>query len=1573
AGYWRRQVRQPVQWAQAMAAMERQQAAIYLEVGPGTTLVGLGRQCVEQAERVWVASLRSARGEWEQILDSLGRIYLRGAEIDWNAFDQPYHRRRTPLPTYPFQRKHFWIQNVEHRLPKSPASEPPANWFYELGWEAKPVLSSTGPSTNSDAADFSSLKTTAERLRIETGFDQYDKLKPSLDRVSADFIIGALRRLGFGFVPKTEFRCEDLARTLGVVPQQFRLFERLLTVFTEEGIVARDDARWVVVRNPPEGDPAAECRTLESKFAPFRAEIEMLRRCGSALAEVLSGRTDPLQLLFSEGSFESAEALYTESPGLRVFNSLAAAAVAQEVRQRPGRKLRILEIGAGTGATTAWIAEVLPPERTEYCYTDISAAFLTRAKNKFKDHPFFQYRTLDIERDPGAQGFQPGQFDIIIAANVLHATTDLASTMRHARSLLAPSGVVLLVEGIRPEAWVDLTFGLTEGWWRFRDHELRPSYPLISQEKWVDLLTATGFCGADAIRAGDSQVAIILARAPHTAIAHHWLVIPDRGGVAAEFTSLLHSLGGSFDMANAEQALDLLQTQRFEGVLYLPVLDCPPTAALSAESIRAQIFDGNDTILRLVQTLIKTSGRLWTVTRGAQQVVGTEAELNVAQATAWGWSKTISLEHPNCGGGVIDLDPAASDRENASVILDAVLNIGTNAEDQIAIRNGMRYVPRLRRSPPPPCALQPLAKDKTYLITGGLGGVGLGLARWMAQRGARRLFLVGRTALPDRATWDKVPSDSDAGARITAIREIESFGTEVSLGIVDLFDQQQVETMFASVSGELGGIFHLAAAGDASSLVNMTSDGMRKVMAPKMLGTWNLHVASRNMALDFFVMFSSWASVLGAQDLGHYNAANQFMDAVAHYRRSLGLPATALNWGAWDVIRNASAELLREYERSGLQSMPSAAAFTAMYRAASAGTTQMLVANVDWQKLKPLYEIRRARPILEFTSNLAQPSAAQVSPVADGSANQAIAERPAESKESPRVNIRAEILRSSTGERIHRLESYVAGVLAAVIGTPGGQLAYSTATDELGLDSLMALEARNQINSELEINIPVARFLQGLTITELAAKIAAELSDDILAIEPQTAPDPSLNIDDSFGLSFAQRAYWVVQRVVPDSITSNCAFTAKASPFLQFDAFERAVWKLMERHAALRTVIFETEDGEPRQCVQTSWRPETTLIDVSGLTEREFADLVEREFTRSFDMTKSVFRIPVFRRNDYDVLLFVFHHVVVDGTSMPLSFGELRDMYTAELTGQSVQLAPVRATFKDFVDWESKLVNGPGMQRLWDFWEQELDGELPILTLPFSRPRSASFLPRGVRMTLEFDSELTHAIHESARQTKATTFVFLLAAFQILLSSYSGQDDLLVGTSSSTRDLAKWENTVGCLVNLFPIRSRSSRTATFAEYLTATRRTILAALDHQGVPFYLLIERLRVRRELGRPTLFQAFFNFLTERPGDLGRFLLGVPDATVQFGNSVLTSWMNLRYPETQSDIMLYLADFGEEIHGYFHYNADVIDESVIRSMTTDYIAIVRAIVANPNIPISQLPITSFPQSETEPEELLL
>jgi SAM-dependent methyltransferase/acyl carrier protein len=1507
------------------------------------------------------------------MLDSLGKIYLRGVDIDWEGYDRGYLRHRIALPTYPFQRRHYWVENVERRLPKSPASEPPANWFYQLSWRPKPPLSYVGPSGDADAADFQLLKATGEQLSIETGFDQYHILQPLLDSIGAAFIVRAFRRLGYTFSPGTEVHAGDLARTLDVAVQHLPLFDRMLAILSEEGIVGGDGTRRVILRNPAAEEPDLECRSLESRFAPFRAEIEMLRRCGDALAEVLRGSTDPLQLLFSEGSFESAEQLYTESPGLRVFNHLAANAIAEETRRRPGRKLRILEIGAGTGATTNWIAEVLPPERTEYCYTDISAAFLGRAKVRFKHYSFFQYRTLDIERDPRSQGFEFGQFDIIISSNVLHATIDLSSTMRNVRSLLAPSGVVLLVEGIRPERWVDLTFGLTEGWWRFRDYDLRPSYPLLAQTSWMDLLSKTGFCGAGCVRPFDSQVALILARAPHTELAQHWLVIPDGGTVGAEFAFLVEGLGGRVTLAGSEKSAALLQSERFDGVVYLSALDSPKSDGLSASLVDVTVGKGAE-ILHLAQIAIKLGVKLWMVTRGAQRVVGGETELNVAQAPVWGWAKAISLEHPNCGGGVLDLDPSASDRESAAAVLDAVAGDGLDNEDQIAIRNGARYVPRLVRAVAPTPHAQPLSKDKIYLITGGLGGLGLRLARWMAQRGARRLLLVGRTTLPDHATWDSVSTDPVIGEKIAAIREIENFGAEVTSKAVDICDQQQIVEMFAALRGELGGILHLAAAGEMCSLTSMTAAGMRDAMAPKMVGTWNLHEASKDLEIDFFIMFSSWASVLGAQGLGHYSAANQFIDALAHYRKSLDLPATSMNWGAWDVIRNAGEELRREYERSGLRSMPSDAAFTAMYRAATAGTTQTIVADVDWQLLKELYQVRRPRPILESVDNLVSgsiPSAANREQVTE----EGLDEVPKDIELRP-ASIRTEILALPAGERVRRFLPYLTSVLASVIGTPDEQLPSEAATDELGLDSLMALEARNRINSEFEINIPAVRFLQGFTIMQLAAKIAAELPEG--TVEPRkddetTPAEPANPIDESFALSFEQRAQWIVQRVVPNSYTLNCGFTAKASPPLQFAVFERSVWKLMERHAALRTVIFETDDGSPRQRLLKSWRTETTLVDSGTLSEPELADLVTREFQRAFDVRKSVFRILVFRRVDCDIVLFVFHHLVIDGTSTPLCFADLRDIYAAELAGRPLRLAPPQASYRDFVEWEAELVNGPRFARLWEYWKNELSGDLPVLSLPFSRPRPVAFLPRGGRIDLEFDRDFARAIHDAARKSKSTTFSFLLAAFQILLCSYSGQDDLLVGTSSSSRDMAKWDNTVGCLVNLFPVRCRLSRDETFAERLAKVRETMLNALDHQGLPLPLLVERLRIRRDLGCPPLFQAFFNYLTDRPGSFGRFLLGIEDTTIQFGDSVLRPWISIRHYEVRSDVMMYVADLGEEIYAYMNYNADLVDESVAQSLATDYLAIIRAVVVNPNTPISQLPITSFVQPETENEELLL
>ena len=145
----------------------------------------------------------------------------------------------------------------------------------------------------------------------------------------------------------------------------------------------------------------------------------------------------------------------------------------------------MLEIGAGTGGTTTAVLPLLPADRVEYTFTDLSPLFLERAAEPFAAFPFVRRALLDVERDPVSQGFEAGAYDVVIAANVLHATADLRQAVRHAHRLLAPGGLLLLLEGVAPERWVDLTFGLTEGWWRFSDQALRPDYPLIGRRAWL--------------------------------------------------------------------------------------------------------------------------------------------------------------------------------------------------------------------------------------------------------------------------------------------------------------------------------------------------------------------------------------------------------------------------------------------------------------------------------------------------------------------------------------------------------------------------------------------------------------------------------------------------------------------------------------------------------------------------------------------------------------------------------------------------------------------------------------------------------------------------------------------------------------------------------------------------------------------------------------------------------------------------------------------------------------------------------------------------------------------------------
>ena len=229
-------------------------------------------------------------------------------------------------------------------------------------------------------------------------------------------------------------------------------------------------------------------------FPEFEAILAMTARCGARLSAVLTGQTDPLRLLFPAGDLTTAEKIYQDSPSARTLNPLVREAIQAAVNAWPAdRPIRILEVGAGTGGTTAHVLPALPLGRAHYLFTDLSPLFLARAKAKFADFQNVSFQLLNLEDDLSAQGLSSNSFDIIIASNVIHATADVTRTLASMRRLLAPGGWLLMLEVTRPQRWFDITFGLTDGWWRFRDHDLRTRYPLLSRAEWKRLLLANRF------------------------------------------------------------------------------------------------------------------------------------------------------------------------------------------------------------------------------------------------------------------------------------------------------------------------------------------------------------------------------------------------------------------------------------------------------------------------------------------------------------------------------------------------------------------------------------------------------------------------------------------------------------------------------------------------------------------------------------------------------------------------------------------------------------------------------------------------------------------------------------------------------------------------------------------------------------------------------------------------------------------------------------------------------------------------------------------------------------------------
>jgi NAD(P)-dependent dehydrogenase (short-subunit alcohol dehydrogenase family)/acyl carrier protein len=417
--------------------------------------------------------------------------------------------------------------------------------------------------------------------------------------------------------------------------------------------------------------------------------------------------------------------------------------------------------------------------------------------------------------------------------------------------------------------------------------------------------------------------------------------------------------------------------------------------------------------------------------------------------------KIISLEYPELNAIRVDLDPEAP-KDEAQFLFEELAS-GTR-EDQVAFRADVRHVARLVRKPETSQEPVTLRSDATYLISGGLGGLGLLVARWMVSRGARHLVLLGR-----RGATPAVERE---------LNEIELAGARVVVARTDIADACQVARRLDEIEQllpPLRGVVHAAGTLDDALLLQQNQDRFSRVMAPKVTGAWHLHTLTRQCPLDFFLLFSSAASLLGSPGQANHAAANAFLDALAHHRRAEGLPGLSINWGAWAEVGAAAERRVAErIKMKGIGVIAPLQGLQALELLLSQSSSQVGVIPIDW----PAFMDEAAS--IPFFSDFKPAAAAPV-------------------RKQP------EFLEEYAAAAPHRrpglLLAHVCSQVAKVLGlSPSKAIDLQHGFFELGMDSLTAVELRNRLQASLGCALPSTLAFDYPTIDGLLEHLLQKLS-----------------------------------------------------------------------------------------------------------------------------------------------------------------------------------------------------------------------------------------------------------------------------------------------------------------------------------------------------------------------------------------------------------------------------------------------------------------------------------------------
>ena len=920
-----------------------------------------------------------------------------------------------------------------------------------------------------------------------------------------------------------------------------------------------------------------------------------------------------------------------------------------------------------------------------------------------------------------------------------------------------------------------------------------------------------------------------------------------------------------------------------------------------------QDYQSFHTLMALARALSSptatTGAPVLTVVTSQVEAVSGEEDLWPSARSTLGAATVIGQELPSVVCRSIDLALAGHNSDAAVDSLLSELRAPPN-EPRVALRGRFRWAFDVE-----PVALAPatglprrLRQHGTYVITGGLGKIGLLLATYLVRRVSASVVLIGRTG----------KTSADNQARLDALQAegaVMVLQADVTLAAEMTAARARIEAQF----GAIDGVIHAAAlpAKDSMCAIADTSrQSAEREFAVKGNALTNLHQVFADSAPNFFMLFSSLSSVLGGLGFAAYAGANHVLDASAErHALSGGSAWTSVNWDAWNLESPDPSDIggiAGRLNRDAITAEEAPGAFDILFDDAS-GSAQLMVSTSDL----------RAR-LKQWRGRLATQggSASGVSAATAGSA------------------------------------AHDSGAVAAGGGTQQQMMAIwrdvlgvydIAAADDFFLlngDSLLGTQLIGRINQHFQISLGMRDLFENSTLEGLLRLVDAAAP----SVEQRVTPSPQAA---DYPLSNAQRRVWIVCQSPSAMPAYNMSYSLRLRGELASEALHAAFQYVVDRHESLRTQ-FVQKAGQPRQVVVDAVELSLPIADLSQ-NDDPLASAHEAVLHESLQPFASLEQAPLLRTgvlrlgDDDHVVYLTLHHIIADGLTLNVLMDELHAAYSVAKTGQKPLLESLPLQYRDFAVWQDAQANGRHWSAHRDYWLGQLQGDNTSLELPTDRPRGTQQGRAGGQVFVTLEEDFTQRLRTLAREQHATVFMVLSAALNVVLHHATGQASITVGTPVAGRDQAELHGLVGLFLNNVVLRESVSRRETFLELLARNRATVTHAFEHQAYPFDQIVSDLGLEPTPGRTPLFDVLLNLMPSqalqlRLGDLQVSGFSGANETALF------------------DLNIMVTDSGSQFAMEFAYNTDLFDRSRIESWANAYICVLREVATNAEVSVRDL-----------------